>query len=168
MTPLGHAAVAYGISGCTRRLVWPALVLGGVACDVDFLLFWAPQFNAWHRVITHNLAFVVASAVLVAGLTPYRFWHASPLRVGVSFLLGGLSHLLVDSMLDGNPSNGIGVALWWPFSAQSWSPVNLVVMKPDPPTWDEPRRMAWSVLSGVRWELPFYALAVLIAWRRRP
>ena len=64
MTPLGHAAVAYASSavplraGPVSRLAVAALVIGGVLPDIDFLLFWAPNFNELHRVVTHNLLFV--------------------------------------------------------------------------------------------------------------
>lgn len=35
-------------------------------------------------------------------------------------------HLFIDSILDNNPSNGIGVAILWPLSNAMFSPFNML------------------------------------------
>lgn len=165
MTPVGHAAFSY----CTGRIVSPrvafGLTLGGVLVDIDFLLFFSPHFNALHRVVTHNLVFVVLMAVVAAAWP----WLPRMIPRGVfafSVLVGGIGHLLVDSVMDGNPSNGIGVALGWPWSRACWSPFNLVAIPNDPPTWDEPFAMGRQILTQAWIELPFVAVAGWMLLRR--
>lgn len=162
MTPLGHAAVGFSSQLLDRRLSWRGLVVGAVILDIDFALFWSPHFNAIHRVITHNLLFVAILGLLA--------WVVGDrCRGGVvsfSVVLGALTHLLVDSMLDGNPSNGIGVALFYPWSMRSFSPINLVQIEPDPPTWNELDRMIPAVLRGMAFEVPFCVISAVLIWRR--
>lgn len=162
MTPAGHGAVAFCLAAASPRLSWPAVVLGSVIVDIDFVLVGLPQFNALHRVITHNVFFVALVAAIGAA------WAPASRRsiVALSLALGGASHLLVDSMLDGNPSNGIGVAFLWPLSQRCFSPANLVPIEADPPTWHDLPRMAGAVLRGVVYELPFYVLCVWLGMRR--
>jgi membrane-bound metal-dependent hydrolase YbcI (DUF457 family) len=165
MTPVGHAAVGY-LVGRPRGLVPIAAVVGALAPDIDFVMLWHPSFNAWHRVITHNLAFVgmVALALGVALARRPGFGFA---RTASSALLGGLSHLLIDACLDGNASNGLGIAPWWPFDAAMWSPWNLVEPRDGGPGWRDP----WAALAGAWrtavWELPAIAAAAIVWWRSR-
>lgn len=164
MTPVGHAAFSLCMQRVVRRSSTAGWVFGGVFVDVDFLLFFSPAFNAMHRVVTHNLLFITTTAVaafLLRRRAPDRAALAS------SVFAGGLGHLLVDSVLDGNPSNGIGVALFWPWSDQCWSPFNLVPSSPNPPTWDEPLAMARAIFQSLWVELPFYFGAVWLLWGRR-
>ncbi|MCA9706889.1 MAG: metal-dependent hydrolase [Myxococcales bacterium] len=77
MTPLGHAAFSYGVGRGSRRwipLSLAGVIVGGVLPDVDFVLLWAPQFNAWHRVITHNLLVCLLAALLAAGIGAALGW----------------------------------------------------------------------------------------------
>lgn len=164
MTPLGHAAFSLCTQRVVRRGSAAGWVFGGVFVDVDFLLFFTPAFNSLHRVVTHNLLFVSVTAFAVALLR-----RRSPGAVGLacSVFAGGLGHLLVDSMLDGNPSNGIGVALFWPWSDECWSPFNLVRVSPNPPSWNEPLAMAKAIVRSLWVEVPFYLWAAWLCWGRR-
>jgi len=134
MSPLGHLSTSYLAGKCCRAVSLPAVVVGGVLPDVDFALLLAPGFNELHRVVTHNLLFVGIAVLLGAALAP------SPRRGAVAggLLLGGLLHLLVDSMLDDNATNGIGVALWWPLDGSCYSPVNLLDPQTADAGWNRP------------------------------
>lgn len=173
VTPLGHAAVAYASSaltprdesGSVPRSVSVALVLGGIVPDIDFVAFWAPNFNEFHRIVTHNLVFITLFAALGAVVAHRR--GIAHVGVFVGLWIGGLLHLVVDSVMDGNPSNGVGVAYLWPFLDTTFSPFNLIPIVDDPPSWRELDRMIPAVLRGVMFELPFYVAAVLIAAKRR-
>jgi membrane-bound metal-dependent hydrolase YbcI (DUF457 family) len=172
MTPIGHAAVGYVVARAHGRLdprrdlsSWH-VVLGSMLPDVDFALVWAPRFNVWHRVVTHNLLFVaVASLLLGAVLARWR-GHAMP-RTVAAFVLGGMLHLFVDACMDGNASNGIGVALLWPFDDRMWSPFNLVAAADSGPGWRDPWRALAGSAKGLVWELPWIAAAVALLLRRK-
>ena len=111
MTPIGHLAVSYISGKSIKNISLPAIIIGGVLPDIDFLFILFDWFNQYHRVITHNLFFIILAAftgaVLVSG--------NQRKIVAVSILLGGISHLLIDSCMDANPTNGTGIALLWPF-----------------------------------------------------
>ena len=172
MTPVGHAAFSYVVATGLQRMMAISvvgLVVGGLLPDVDFLMLWSPGFNAWHRVVTHNLFCCAAAALVAAVVGGWRWGGAGALALGGGVGLGALGHLLVDSMMDTNPSNGIGVAWLWPFSERTYSPYNLMdtlPVTPNPAGWGDLRRMAANVLAGVVWELPFWVGAVVL-WRRR-
>lgn len=166
MTPIGHAAVGYVVARAQRRLVprgaltpWH-VVLGGVLPDIDFVLVWAPQFNDWHRVVTHNLLFVAVTSVLLGWAISRARGHSLP-RTVAALALGGVLHLLVDACMDGNASNGIGVAILWPFDATMWSPFNVVHAASSGPGWRDPWRAIAGSAKGLVWELPWIAAA---AW----
>ncbi len=171
MTPVGHAALSYVAARGLRSLVALSvlgLVIGGVLPDIDFLVFWAPGFNAWHRVVTHNLLLCGVAAVVGAGVGWWRGGPKDALALGAGIGLGALGHLGVDSMLDTNASNGVGVAWLWPWSEQTYSPVNLMAwmgVKDNPAGWNDLGRQSWNVLAGVVWELPFWVGAAVL-WRR--
>ena len=112
MSPPGHAAVSYLLGRGAPWLSLPAVMVGGLLPDIDFLLLPFPWFNQIHRVATHNLWFVLIGACVGAGISQGR--RRGPVFGGM--LLGGLLHLLVDATMDSNPTNGIGVALFWPLS----------------------------------------------------
>ena len=163
MTPLGHGAVAL-VAGRARRLEPWALVLGGVLPDLDWLLFWAPGFNEWHRVATHNVVFVVLASA-IAAVVVGRWRRLSLARAYAAVALGAALHVLVDACMDTNPTNGIGIAPWWPFADTMWSPFNVMAYEDNPDGWNDFTRAAPGVLRGILWELPFLALA---AWWYRP
>ena len=121
MTPIGHLAVSYLVSRGGPRLSRPACLLGGPLPDVEFVFLFMPWFNQYHRLLTHNLLFVCLVALLGAIL-----WRRRSIITGASLLLCGALHLFVDSIMDTNPGNGIGVAWFWPFSDAVLSPFNLM------------------------------------------
>lgn len=172
MTPVGHAAFSYVVAVGLRRVLAisvAGLVVGGLLPDVDFVMIASPEFNAWHRVVTHNLLFCAGAAAVAAVIGSWRFGGAGALALGGGVGLGALGHLVVDGMMDTNPSNGIGVAWLWPWRDRAWSPYNLMELlpvTPNPAGWGDLRRMAVNVLAGVAWELPFWAGAAVL-WRRR-
>jgi membrane-bound metal-dependent hydrolase YbcI (DUF457 family) len=162
MTPLGHGALSLVVGSFVRRLPVRALVLGGVLPDIDYALVWAEQFNAWHRVITHNLAFVVGVAAIGAMVTRRR-----RLAVAAALAVGGLLHMLVDAVLDTNPTNGVGVAILWPLSDAMWSPFNLIAPEPNPAGWADPIAAARGVLRQTAWEVPVWIAAAVVLVRAR-
>lgn len=166
MTPLGHAGVGVVLAHADRRLWLSALVLGAMLPDIDFVLVWAPQFNAWHRVITHNLLFVAVSSIAL-GLALARRRARAPTAAMLALALGGLSHLAIDACMDANASNGIGVALLWPLSSVMVSPFNLLTPQQGGSGWSDPVAAARAALPGVLWELPGIAAGAVLLLRRR-
>ena len=162
MTPLGHAATAYAVSRAIPRSVPWAAVIGGLAPDIDFVLLPFSFFNDIHRVATHNVFFVVAMGAVAAAIA-----RRDQAAILVAAILGGLLHLSIDSVLDGNPTNGIGVALFWPLSREMFSPFNLAAADETAPVWDglaSALRIPWRALAI---EAPFYALAAVLFVVRR-
>jgi membrane-bound metal-dependent hydrolase YbcI (DUF457 family) len=161
MTPLGHAAVSY-LAGQWKRASLPALVAGGLLVDIDFVLLPFPFFNAVHRVVTHNVFFVALIA-----LAGYLLAGKFRLTVALSILAGGMIHLFCDSIVDGNPTNGIGVALFWPLSKRMFSPFNLV--EPDLTTsgWENVGEAVRGLRLVLALEMPFYLGAVALVVKKR-
>lgn len=164
MSPPGHAAVSYLLGRAIPWLSLPAVMIGGLLPDVDFILLPFPWFNQIHRVATHNIWFVlIVATVGVLFAKSGRHW---PVFLGL--LAGGAVHLLVDASMDNNPTNGIGVALFWPVAEGFYSPFNLVPISTDGANWSDPLTMAWRFLKqGLIWELPVWLLAAWVLWRGR-
>lgn len=153
MTPFGHFAVSYSVGRLALSL--PYLVVGGLAPDIDFVLLPFAAFNTLHRSLTHNLFFVVAAALLLA-----LFGKSGSSKIFFSALLGGLGHLLIDSVFDSNPGNGVGVAIFWPLSHAFFSPFNLTPLVC--PGWSTPLAAVRCNAPLVFWEVPFYLSAFLL------
>lgn len=163
MTPVGHASVSYLLGHGIPWLPMGAVVIGGLAPDIDYILYLYPWFPSIHRVLTHNILFVLAislPALFLAG-------PGTRLRIASGLFIGGMLHLLADACLDNNPSNGIGVAILWPFSNVFFSPFNLLDPTVTSSWWPDvfPRRM--NVLLGFAWDLPLIAAAGIIFFKRR-
>lgn len=120
MTPLGHGATAIMLAALDKRLPPRAVLIGALIPDIDFLAALFGRMNEWHRGATHSLAFVATAAVLAMLPSGPRLVR------GIAMAVGVLSHLLVDSMLDTNASNGIGVPFFWPVIKTSFAPVSLI------------------------------------------
>lgn len=153
MTPVGHLSASYLLSRLSKQPPIP-LCVAGLAPDMDFLLLLIDpeRFNALHRVVTHSIFFVA----LVAALLCLRWRRPSVLATA---FVSGLLHLMIDAVLDGNTSNGVGVAVLWPLSSQVWSPFNLfdgwLVLSP----------AGWADLSqAVRLALVSFALECPLAF----
>jgi LexA-binding, inner membrane-associated putative hydrolase len=114
------------------------------------------EFNGWHRVITHNVFYVLAVAAVCAAVA-----RNEKGKQALAVIIGGLMHLGLDSMLDSNPSNGIGVAFFWPLVATPMSLVNLAPLN-CPAGWSNVWQMvscSWLVLL---FELPFWIIAAIV------
>jgi membrane-bound metal-dependent hydrolase YbcI (DUF457 family) len=141
-----------------ERRVMAALTAGSLAPDLDLLLLPFGIFNAVHRTATHSLSFVILFAVICMLFTRRRRGLVLAFAA-----LGGLLHLLVDSMMDANPSNGIGVALFWPATDASFSPFNVALTSC--PGWGDLGAASLCNLLMLVWEIPAYVATVWIVWR---
>ncbi|MCB1877857.1 MAG: metal-dependent hydrolase [Chromatiales bacterium] len=160
MTPLGHGAVGYLLGEKRSRPIALALLVGAVLPDVDFAFLAMDGFNELHRGVTHSLGFAVIAA-LAAGIAVHN--RGAGFAVG----LGVLSHLLIDSALDSNPSNGIGVAWLWPITDTVWSPFNLLSAEQNNPGWADPLTMMKHAAPALLYEIPLWLLATALWVRRR-
>jgi len=159
MTPAGHLAVSYSLGKFSKRLVIPALLIGGLAPDIDFILLPFKFFNRYHRVITHNLLFILFVAFIIL----LFFKKQDKLRVFFSAFIGGLVHLSIDSVLDNNPANGIGIAWFWPFVKDIYAPFNLI--SPDKfvaEGWNNLHAMVKGYFRLLLIEIPFILLALFL------
>ena len=115
-----HAFVSLAIGlGLGREMVSRRLLVVGMVCaalpDVDVLAFrfGVPYESQWgHRGFTHSLVFSFLVGLACAGAS---HWWKSGWAVTLAFVtFATLSHALLDAATNG----GLGVALWWPFSAE--------------------------------------------------
>ena len=160
MTPAGHVAVSYIAGRLNQRLVLPAVLAGGVLPDCDFIFFFFDWFNGIHRLVSHNALFILLASLAAASLAP----RGTKAAAAVSLFVGGAAHLLIDSAMDVNPTNGIGIALFWPFSSQFYSPFNLFEASAGAPGWSQPAAMIRLLAPGMLYEVPFYTGAFLL-WK---
>jgi membrane-bound metal-dependent hydrolase YbcI (DUF457 family) len=156
MSTIGHLSVSYLAGKINRDTCMWAILLGGILPDADFLLLPFPFFNQVHRLITHNLPFLIVSALIIA------FWAKERRRaVASGIIFGGVLHLLVDACMDSNPSNGIGVAVLWPFYDGYFSLFNLMTPSGDAEGWGNPLKMIKGVWRSLRFEIPLYLTAII-------
>ena len=161
MTPFGHLSASY-ISGRSIKLISiPAVILGGILPDIDFLFVLFPFFNDMHRIVSHNLLFII-----LVSLTGFLFSDRK-INIPLSLLLGGAIHLLIDSAMDNNPTNGIGVALLWPFYNDVYSPFNFLRVLEHSSGWHDPAGMIKALLPAVMYESPFYFISAFLYLRNR-
>jgi membrane-bound metal-dependent hydrolase YbcI (DUF457 family) len=158
MTPLGHLSVSYLAGKTSKSISLPAVIIGGILPDIDFLFFQFPWFNQFHRVITHNLLFIGLVAIIGAFVN----LSGQKRRVALSLLLGGALHLFADSCLDSNPSNGIGIALLWPVYGGFFSPFNLLDPIENQVGWADPAAFIKSSVWETVLEIPVYVLALIV------
>lgn len=163
MTPIGHLSISYISSKSIRNLSLPAIIIGGILPDIDFLFISFEWFNKYHHVITHNLVFIIFTALAGFFVVP----REKSKTVLLSMLLGASLHLFVDSCMDNNPTNGVGVALFWPFYKQTLSPFNLLSPSGIEAGWGDPIGMIKPMLLVVLYEVPFYILSIYLLLRNR-
>ncbi len=163
MTPLGHLSVSVVTGHSFKRLCIPALIVGGILPDIDFIFILTDFFNHVHRVITHNLLFIVLASLAAIIIVRGERWQT----VGLSMFIGGASHLFIDACMDNNPSNGIGIALLWPFSEAFFSPFNLLPLTAGSHGWSDPLKMFKSIMPNMLYEVPFYIIAAFHMLRQR-
>jgi hypothetical protein len=157
MKPLGHLSISYMLAKGLPDLSAPALLAGGVAPDLDFVLIFFPWFGKIHRVITHNLFFVLGAGLAGAALAPRGRRSA----VGLGLGLGALVHLLVDGDMFPNAEPGDGVALFYPLDERMVSRFRFTGPRGDPQGWKEPGKALLQQARELDRELPFLAAAVL-------
>ncbi len=164
MTPAGHLSVSYLAAFPLNREWMIPVIVGGLLPDIDFLLLPFPWFNAYHRVLSHNLLFIVLAAAAGA----VAVGKDRRLATAAGMCAGGLLHLLTDACLDGNPTNGVGVMILWPFDDRFFSPVNFLDPDHAAPGWSAPLDQMRRAFGALKWEVGFYLLAgVAVLSRRR-
>jgi membrane-bound metal-dependent hydrolase YbcI (DUF457 family) len=161
MTPIGHASLSYITGKAFRRISISAIIFGGLVPDFDFLFLFFDWFNQVHRVVSHNLFFIVAVSFISSVVAS----KGRKTVVGLSVLSGGLLHLFFDSFMDINPTNGIGIAAMWPFSNELMSPFNILEPSLQSPGWNNPLKMIVSLMPVMLYELPFYILSVFLIYK---
>lgn len=96
MTPAGHLSVSYISGKALRNASVPAVVLGGILPDLDFIFIFFDWFNQVHRVLTHNLLFVLLFSAAGFLAAPGDRRKA----VSAGLFTGGILHLLIDSCIN--------------------------------------------------------------------
>ena len=162
MTPAGHLSISYISGRSIKNISLSAVLIGAVLPDLDFLFIFFEWFNQVHRVITHNILFICL--VSIAGLLAAPKGRKKAVCMGL--LIGGIMHLFVDSVMDNNASNGIGLAFLWPFYNEFFSPFNILEIQ-HKFGWDEPLKMLRSLLPTMLYELPFYLTALYLFFREK-
>jgi len=158
MSPLGHLSIAYLAGSRFRKANLGGLICGAILPDIDFLFLPFSFFNNIHRVVTHNLLFIVAGSLFIgAFFTGHRRFYI----IG-SLLIGGLLHLFIDACMDMNLTNGIGVPFFWPFDATFYSPVNFITPVETSTGWNDPLAMIKLSFPGMVYEIPFAILAAIV------
>lgn len=163
MTPIGHLSISYILGKPFRKICLTAFLIGGIIPDIEFFFVFFESFNQIHRVVMHNLFFIIAVSLVV---TPFAVKGRKRV-VAVSLFLGGLLHVLIDSCMDNNPSNGIGIALLWPLSREFFSPFNLFGLVKIESGWSDPAGMIKHGIKEVLWEVPLYLLTAFIFLRQK-
>lgn len=164
MTPIGHISVSYIAGGLSKKIYIPAVITGGLIVDIDFIFIAFPWFNEMHRVVTHNLFFIL----IISFFGSILLWkNIRRMNIFISILIGGLLHLLVDSIMDSNPSNGIGVAAFWPISDMMFSPFNIFSKIMNETGWKNSMNQLKIIIYGLLIEIPFYAGAFLLLYKRK-
>jgi len=132
-TILSHAAVPLALGlGLGARMVPPRLLLAGVLAamlpDLDviaFRLHIAYADNFGHRGVSHSLLFAVLIGLLA--LTTAPLLRTTRWRALAFISVCAASHGLLDMFTNG----GLGVALWWPWSAERlFSPWQVIEVSP--------------------------------------
>ncbi len=163
MTPIGHASVSYITGTSCKKISLPLIIFGGVLPDIDFLFIFFDWFNQVHRVISHNVFFIIAVSVLFS----FFAGKNKKLTMGISLFLGGFLHLLIDACMDNNPTNGTGIALMWPVSDAFFSPFNLLHPSSNTAGWSQPSRMIMTLVPGMLYEIPFYIVSLFLFCKRK-
>lgn len=163
MTPLGHLTVTYVTGKSVRNISLTALMIGGILPDIDFLFLFFEWFNQVHRVVTHNLFFILLASLIAALFADKDRKQV----VGLSLFLGGVLHLTIDSFMDNNPTNGMGIALLWPLSDNFFSPFNLLHVSSNTHGWNKPSTMIRTLIPGLLYEVPFYIVSVFLFLKKR-
>ena len=161
MKPVGHTSISAILGYRFERKYLVALLAGSLILDVDFILLPFPFFNTVHRHITHSHFFITISGIVLFLLIrniDYKWF--------LLYIAGGVLHLFLDSILDANPSNGVGTLILWPFSKIFYSPFNLFRDYNTPYTGEQPGRFLFSLWKIYLIEIPLIITAFLMYFRR--
>ena len=158
MTPLGHLSISYILGNFLKKKFGKsaliAFLIGGTLPDIDFIFLPFSWFNMIHRKLTHNLFFIII--VSFVGFIMTNKQHRK--IIALVFFFSGLLHLLIDSCMDSNPSNGIGIAFLWPFSDTYFSPFNILHPNINNSGWHDPLKMLTNIAKNLIYELPFWGV----------
>lgn len=114
MTPLGHTSVGFISGSKIKSLSMGMLIFGSLFPDFDFVFYFLANFNQFHRTFSHSILFFILVSIIV-----YIFSNVKKKKINaVSFLIGASLHVVIDACLDSNPSNGLGVMMFWPISKE--------------------------------------------------
>ena len=162
MTPAGHFSASYITGKSSNYFSLPAIIIGGVLPDIDFIFLFFDWFNQVHRLTSHNLLFIILASLIAAAFAS----GGRRVTIGLSLFMGAFMHLMFDSVMDNNPSNGLGIALLWPFSAKFFSPFNLLELSASPSGWKEPLNMIKTLVPGLLYEVPLYVMAAFLYFKK--
>jgi len=123
--------------------------------DIDFIFIFFSWFNSFHRGFTHSIFFIFISI-------SFLYLKKYDKRFILSFLLGMVLHVFIDSSMDSNVSNGIGVAIFYPFSKECYSFFNLLNVTNIELNWETPLKYIYHTFSLIIWELPFIFTSIFI------
>lgn len=157
MTPIGHASISIILWKFLNKLPLIPFIVGGILPDIDFIFVFFTWFNSIHRVYTHNILFV-----LITGLLCFLWKNDNFKNIFIAIIIGGFAHLFIDSILDSNPSNGIGIALLFPLSSEVYSPFNLIPQSNFTNAWDINNGKFANSLFSIIIEIPFWVVATYI------
>ena len=158
MTPLGHLSVSYLSARSISGASIPAIIIGGFLPDLDFLFIYFDWFNKYHHVTTHNIFYIGIASVIAYFIAEKE----NRIIVALSLLFGGLLHFLIDSCMDLNASNGVGITLLWPLYEGHFSPYNILTDSGVTAGWGEPLKMVRPMMIVVLYEVPFYFFAAIL------
>lgn len=167
---LAATVVASASRGATppgrHRVVTALAVAAALLPDVDVLLVtWA---GGAHRGLTHSLAFVVVSAIVLAAAARARVGAAGG-RLFLVMFLAGVSHLLLDFLMGAGPP----VRPFAPFDDSGYlAPWRLLPIAYYARTADGYRSVEFWARNGIAaaLEVAILAPALLVTapgWRRR-
>jgi len=152
MTPLGHLAIGYLLYVVLgRRYSMWAILFGAILPDVDAIMLATPYFEQFHRGPTHSIFFLVLTALLLR-----RVLSAA----GV--FLGGMSHLIIDTLGDNWPYNGVGIAWLWPLTNERLN-FGFLINVTSHPSWSGTQ----AFLLGVIADMPVALLALYVLSKSR-
>lgn len=131
--------------------------------DIDFLFLFFEWFNQVHRVVTHNIFFILLASLLTSAFAA----KGKKAVIGFSLFFGGMLHLMIDSFMDNNPTNGMGIALLWPLSDNFFSPFNLLHVSSNTNGWNKPLTMIRTLIPGMLYEVPFYIMSIFLLLKQK-
>lgn len=159
MTPAGHLSISYLLGKeLLNHKSYMGIMIMGIIPDIDFLLFWLPNFNEFHRIITHNILFICVVSYIVFLINKSNY---------CILFLAGFLHLFIDSIMDANATNGIGVAFLYPFDNSVYSLFNITPPINNSFSWDNPLKFIRYNYMIIIYELPITLFASIMFAKRK-